>query len=145
MKAPRSHIKALLLEGITTSYKSPSLRMHNYFIQKPFLWKATLFITSQQLKEHCQRGNSFKCTIRGACLTSPYTQLDILFLPPVAPIFSLLSWSHHGKLPLYRWSHFAKILSVHWRYTAELQTIRDKWLCFLIFKFTLLSIWLLRI
>ena len=27
--------------------------------------------------------------IRGASLTSPYTQLDILSLPPVAPIFPL--------------------------------------------------------
>ena len=27
--------------------------------------------------------------IREASLTNPYTQLDILFLPPVAPIFSL--------------------------------------------------------
>ena len=31
--------------------------------------------------------NSFKCMIRGASLTSPYTQLGILSLPPIAPIF----------------------------------------------------------
>ena len=86
-KAPRSHIKTLLLKGTSTSYKSPSLRRHNYFIQKPFSWKATLFIISQQLKEHCQRGNSFTCMIRKASLISPYTQLDILSLPPVALIF----------------------------------------------------------
>ena len=103
-KAPRSYIKTLLLQGITISYKSPSLRRHNYFLHKtlllegtytpykqPFSWKTTIFITSQQLKEHCQRGNSFKCMIKGTNLTSPYTQLGILSLPPVAPIFSLQS------------------------------------------------------
>ena len=90
-----------------------SLRRHKYSIQKPFPWKATLFITSQQLKEHCQRGNSFKCIIRGASLTSPYTQLGILSLPQIAPIFPLQSWSHHGKLSLYCWSHYVGILSTH--------------------------------
>ena len=35
-KAPRYYIKILLLQGITTSYKSPSLRRHYYFLQKPF-------------------------------------------------------------------------------------------------------------
>ena len=111
-------MKALLLQGTTTSYKRPSLRRHIYSIQKPFSWKATLFMTSQQLKEHCQRGNSFKCMIRGASLTSPYTQLDILSLPPVAPIFPPQSWSYHGKLPLYRWSHSAGILLAHRSCTA---------------------------
>ena len=57
--------------------------------------------------------NSFKCMIRGANLTS-----------------------------LYCW-HSAGIPSVHWCYTTGLQTIRDKWLCFHIFKFTSLSTWLL--
>ena len=33
------------------------------------------------------REKSFKCMINGTNLTSLYTQLDILFLPPVAPIF----------------------------------------------------------
>ena len=56
--------------------------------------------------------------IKGASLTSLYTQLGILSLPPVAPIFLLQSWSHHGKLPLYCWSHSAGILSTHWRYTT---------------------------
>ena len=56
---------------------------------------------------------SFKCMIIGANLTS-----------------------------LYRW-HSAGIPLVHWCYTAGLQTIRDKWLCFYIFKFTSLSTWLL--
>ena len=80
--------------------------------------------------------------IRGVSLTSPYTQLNILFLPPVAPIFPPQSWSYHGKLSLYRW-HSAGIPSAHWCYIAGLQTIRDKWLCFHIFKFTSLSTWLL--
>ena len=57
--------------------------------------------------------NSFKCMIRGKNLTS-----------------------------LYHW-HSAGILLAHWCYTAGLQTIRDKWLCFHIFKFTSLSTWLL--
>ena len=38
-----------------------------------------------------QRLNSFKCMIRGARLTSLYTQLDILSLLPVALIFPLQS------------------------------------------------------
>ena len=37
------------------------------------------------------RGNSFKCMIRETSLTSSCTQLDILSLPPVAPIFPLKS------------------------------------------------------
>ena len=57
--------------------------------------------------------NSFKCMIRGTNLTS-----------------------------LYRW-HSVGIPLAHWCYTAGLQTIRDKWLCFHIFKFTSLSTWLL--
>ena len=57
--------------------------------------------------------NSFKCMIRGANLTS-----------------------------LYRW-HSAGIPSAHWCYTSGLQTIKDKWLYFHIFKFTSLSTWLL--
>ena len=57
--------------------------------------------------------NSFKCMIRGANLTS-----------------------------LYCW-HSVGILSAHWCYIAGLQTIRDKWLCFHIFKFISLSTWLL--
>ena len=57
--------------------------------------------------------NSFKCMIRGASLTS-----------------------------LYRW-HSAGIPSAHWCYTVGLQTMRDKWLYFHIFKFTSLSTWLL--
>ena len=57
--------------------------------------------------------------IRGANLTSPYTQLDILSLPSVAPIFSIYSWSNHGKPPFYRWSHFTGILLAYWCYTAE--------------------------
>ena len=93
--------------------------MHIYSIQKPFSWKATLFITSQQLKEHCQRGNSFKCMIRRTSLTSPYTQLGILSLLPVAPAFSPQSWSYHSKLPPYHWSYFAEILSAHRSCTAE--------------------------
>ena len=51
--------------------------------------------------------------IKGASLTSPYTQLDILSLPPIALIFPLQSWSHHGKLSLYCWSHYVGILSTH--------------------------------
>ena len=122
--------KALLLEGTNISYKNPSLRRHNcflqillegtnYILQKPFPWKATLFIISSQLKEHCQKGNLFKYMIRGTSLTSPYTQLDILFLPLVAPIFPLQFWSYHGKLSLYCWSHSTRILSTHWCYTAR--------------------------
>ena len=95
-------------------------------MQKSFSWKATLYMTSKQLKEHCQRGNSFKCMIRGASLTSPYTQLDILSLPPIAPIFPPQSRSYHGKLPLYRWSHSAGIPSAHKSCTTRLQTIKDK-------------------
>ena len=53
--------------------------------------------------------NSFKCMIRKANLTS-----------------------------LYCW-HSAEILPAHWCYTTGLQIIRDKWLCFHIFKFTSLS------
>ena len=57
--------------------------------------------------------NSFKCIIKVANLTS-----------------------------LYRW-HSDGIPSAHWCYTSGLQTIRDKWLYFHIFKFTSLSTWLL--
>ena len=70
-------------------------------------------MTSQQLKEHGQRENSFKCMIRGASLTSPYTQLNTLSLPPVAPVFPLQSQSYHNKLPSNRWSYSAEILSTH--------------------------------
>ena len=66
-KAQMLHTKALLMEGNT---------IHNFITTKKALSKGKLI---------------FKCMIRGASLTSPYTQLDILFLPPVAPIFSLLS------------------------------------------------------
>ena len=51
--------------------------------------------------------------IREASLTSPYTKLDILFLPSVAPIFPPQSWSYHSKLPLYRWGYSTGILSTH--------------------------------
>ena len=40
-KTPRSYIKALLLQGITISYKSPSLRKHNYFLHKTLLLEGT--------------------------------------------------------------------------------------------------------
>ena len=40
-KAPRSYIKALLLQGTTISYKSPSLRRHNYFLHKALFLKGT--------------------------------------------------------------------------------------------------------
>ena len=40
-KAPRSYIKALLLQGTTISYKSPSLRSHNYFLHKALLLEDT--------------------------------------------------------------------------------------------------------
>ena len=83
-------------------------------------------MTSQQLKEYCQRGNSFKCMIRGVSLIDPYTQLDILSLPPVTPFFPPQSRSYHGKLPLYRWGHSTGIPSAHKSCTAGLQTIRDK-------------------
>ena len=69
-------------------------------------------------KRTLSRRNSFMCMIKGTNLTSLYTQLDILFLPPVAPIFPLLCWSYHGKLPFYRWSHSIGMLSTHWYYTA---------------------------
>ena len=38
-------------------------------------------------KRALSKENSFKCMIKGTSLTSLYTQLDILSLPPVAPIF----------------------------------------------------------
>ena len=56
--------------------------------------------------------------IRGASLTSLYTQLNILSLPLVVPICPLQSWSYHGKLPFHHWSYSAGILSAHWYYTA---------------------------
>ena len=55
------------MEGTKALYQSPSHGRHKsilhealllegtyYILQKPFLWKAILFIVSQQLKEHCQ-------------------------------------------------------------------------------------------
>ena len=42
------------------------------------------FITT---KRALSIGNSFKCMIIGVSLTSLYTQLDILSIPSVAPIF----------------------------------------------------------
>ena len=153
--------KALLLKGTKISYQSPSYGRHKSILHKALLLeststpfkshfscKTTLFITSQQLKEHCQGENSFKCMTRGASLTSPYTQLGILSLPPVASIFPLQSWNHHDKLPLYHWSHSIGILSAHCRYTigaTGYKSHKNKWLCFHIFKFTLLSTWLLHI
>ena len=98
--------KVILLEGT------------NYILQKPFPWKATLFIISPQLKEHCQKGNLFKYMIRGISLTSPYTQLDILSLPPVALIFPPQFWSYHSKLSLYYQGYSAGILLTHRNYTA---------------------------
>ena len=38
-------------------------------------------------KRALSKENSFECMIKGTSLTSLYTQLDILSLPPVAPIF----------------------------------------------------------
>ena len=69
-------------------------------------------------KRALSRGNSFKCMIKGTSLTSLYTQLGMLSLPPVAPIFLLQYWSYHGKLPLHHWSHSTGIISTHWCYTA---------------------------
>ena len=44
-------LKALLLEGINSSYQSPSLRRHNYFLQKPFSWKTQILHTKALLIE----------------------------------------------------------------------------------------------
>ena len=40
-KAPRSYIKTLLLHGTTNSYKSSSLKRHNYFLHKALLLEGT--------------------------------------------------------------------------------------------------------
>ena len=102
-KERTSTTKALLLEGTKISYQNPSLRRYNYFLQKSFSQKAQLLYIKALLmkgniihnftttKRALSRGNSFKCMIREASLTNPYTQLDILSLLLVAPIFSLQS------------------------------------------------------
>ena len=73
----------------------------------------TYYFISTTITTTNQGLNSFKCMIRGASLTSPYTQLNTLSLPPVAPVFPLKSQSYHSKLPSYRWSYSAGILSTH--------------------------------
>ena len=47
-------------------------------------------------------------------LTNLCTRLDILSLPPVAPIFPFQTWSHHERI------HLTMLLKryVHWCYTA---------------------------
>ena len=41
LKAPRSYINVLLLQGTSTSYKNPSLRRYNYFLRKALLLEGT--------------------------------------------------------------------------------------------------------
>ena len=50
---------------------------------------------------------------KGINLTNLCTRLDILSLSPVAPIFPLQSWSHHGmthNIILYRWTNSIMLL-----------------------------------
>ena len=70
--------------------------------------------------------NSFKCMIRGASLTSFYTQLDILSLPPVAPIFPfnleviMANCPFTAGVTLLEYYQLTEVLQL------GLQTIRDK-------------------
>ena len=50
---------------------------------------------------------------KGINLTNLCTRLDILFLPPVAPIFPLQLWCRHRRthnIILYRWTHSITLL-----------------------------------
>ena len=128
----RAHTKALLMEDTNLSNKTLLMEgntIHNFKITKRTL----------------SRQNSFKCMIEGTNLTSFYTQLDILSLSLVAPIFfpSILkspwkdiSW-HTASLPLesYCWNIINSLILYNWSY----KPCKDKSLRFHISKFTLLN------
>ena len=68
---------------------NPFLKKHKYFLEKPM--EGNTIHNFKITKRALSRRNSFDCVIKGTNLTSLYTQLDILSLPPVAPIFPLQS------------------------------------------------------
>ena len=74
-----THLKNILNTLPRTHYKSPyyERQYHSYLTKN---WKRITW------------GKSFKCMIKGTNLTNRCTRVDMLSLPPVAPIFPFRIW-----------------------------------------------------